>query len=446
MTPAPTNRLIAVTLALGVPWITVCGYVLRGIEGVAVGVLVFLIPVLVDLWLGRGRGGGMRFTLAPLVRATQGHNALLAGRADGGNGLVRAALRLPDSFVDAPEMVEGVADATGCAVLEWEFIPVERGAWRFGEVFFETLSPGGLWSWRGSAPVSGEVRVFPDMHKERGVLAPLFLRKPASGLHRVRQMGKGREFAQLREYAPGDSYDEIYWKGTARRHHPVTKVFQLERTQDIHLVIDASRRSGRVLSALENDSPYPQTQMDRFVRATLAMALSAIQQGDRPGMSVFRNGMESFIRPGAGRPQFDAIRRGIYAVQPSAHSPDFSQLFGDLQRRLRHRCLVVFFSDLDDPVLAEQFVEELPVLTRRHVVLVAQLSAPAVRPLFHRDAGADSDAAVYERFAGHLLWEGARGTLAKLRALGAHVVHSPAEALVADAVSAYVNIKRRQLL
>jgi hypothetical protein len=48
--------------------------------------------------------------------------------------------------------------------------------------------------------------------------------------------------------------------------------------------------------------------------------------------------------------------------------------------------------------------------------------------------------------AGHLLWEGARQTKAKLRASGVHCVTSSSENLVADMISAYLNLKRRQLL
>jgi len=56
--------------------------------------------------------------------------------------------------------------------------------------------------------------------------------------------GKGRDFEKLREYIPGDSLDDIHWKATAKRGHPVTKVFQIERTQEVYVILDASRLSG----------------------------------------------------------------------------------------------------------------------------------------------------------------------------------------------------------
>src|SRR5258708_1628120 len=71
------------------------------------------------------------------------------------------------------------------------------------------------------------------------------LRRGSEGMRALRQIGRGREFEKLREYVPGDGFDEIHWKATARHGHPITKVFQVERTQEVYVVIDSSRLAGR---------------------------------------------------------------------------------------------------------------------------------------------------------------------------------------------------------
>src|SRR5690606_8645271 len=98
-----------------------------------------------------------------------------------------------------------------------------------------------LWAVRGSSACEIELRVYPDLSKERKTVAAFFLNRGMFGLHAHRMVGRGREFERLREYMPGDSYDEIHWKATARRGTPITKVFQVERTQEVYVVIDASR-------------------------------------------------------------------------------------------------------------------------------------------------------------------------------------------------------------
>src|SRR5204863_1117351 len=90
-----------------------------------------------------------------------------------------------------------------------------------------------------------EIRVYPNLLNERKNLAALFLHRGSFGMHAQRQIGKGRDFEKLREYIPGDSYDEVHWKATAKRGRPVTKIFQIERTQEVYVIIDASRLSAR---------------------------------------------------------------------------------------------------------------------------------------------------------------------------------------------------------
>src|SRR5207249_11551938 len=67
---------------------------------------------------------------------------------------------------------------------------------------------------------------------------------------------------QLREYIPGDGFDEVHWKATAKRGRPITKIFQVERTQEVYVVIDASRLSARPIISSASDGnrslpPHP---------------------------------------------------------------------------------------------------------------------------------------------------------------------------------------------
>ena len=57
---------------------------------------------------------------------------------------------------------------------------------------------------RTATPVSGEIRVYPNLITERKSVAAIFLNRGTFGLHAQRQIGKGRDFEKLREYVPGD--------------------------------------------------------------------------------------------------------------------------------------------------------------------------------------------------------------------------------------------------
>jgi uncharacterized protein (DUF58 family) len=115
-----------------------------------------------------------------------------------------------------------------------------------------------MWQVRRKDPVAMEVRVYPNLRRNDDLKA---LRQGVSGVHAMRQVGRGREFEKLREYMPGDGFDEIHWKATARRGRPVTKVFQVERTQEVYVVIDRSRLSGRAAGSNTGD----ETTLERSI-------------------------------------------------------------------------------------------------------------------------------------------------------------------------------------
>lgn len=445
MTLTPTNRLLLAAIVLGVPGATAVGWLSGSPAMATLGLAALLLPTVLDALLGLRQAKGTTVSLVVDPRATQGREFPIKAIVSGG-GKVQVAIDPPEGWEGALA-VQNAGHGPETRAVQWDVTPRDRGRHTLEAIYHECISPLGLWAWRSRTPCHAEVRVYPDLRTERGTLAPLFLRKAAIGLHRTRSIGKGREFEQLREYLPGDGYEDIEWKATARRGKPVTKVHQIERSQDVYFIIDASRRSTRRLTELEHDGGGPApSQMDRFVRAGLALSLAALQQGDRPGLAIFRSSLSHFIRAGGGTPQYNAIRDKLYALQATPKPPDFADLFAELRNRIRHRALLVFLTDLDDPVLSAQFSEEVAALARHHLVLVGQVQSKGVAPVFSRDDAPTTDEEVYRRVGGHLLWEGSRQTRAKLRTAGVHCVTSPAEDLIASMVSAYLDLKRRQLL
>src|SRR5262249_40362933 len=156
--------------------------------------------------------------------------------------------------------------------------PHRRGRYMFDSVQLEAPSPLGLWSVRVSQPVAMEIRVYPNLRRHRDLKA---LRRGLGGVRTLRQIGRGREFEKLREYLPGYVFDEIHGKATARRVHPITKVFQVERTQEIYVVIDASRLSARPAGE--------ETALERAIVAGLIVGAAAERRGDLFGIAAFSN-------------------------------------------------------------------------------------------------------------------------------------------------------------
>ena len=343
---------------------------------------------------------------------------------------LRIGLALPAGIPSAaPELV--LIARPGVSRAMWACTPSRRGRHALDAVYLETPSWLGLWSNRSRLPVHSELRVYPNLRKEH--IETLFLNRGNFGVHLFRQVGKGREFEKLREYAPGDGFDEIDWKATARRARPITRVFQIERTQEVYAVIDTSRLSARGAT------------LDRFVSAALALGLAAERQGDLFGLVAFGGKLRQFVRARNGKPHYNACRDALYYLEAEKSSPDFDELCTFLRLRLRRRALLIFLTELDDPVLAESFVHNVKLISRQHLVLVNMLRPQDAAPLF-RDADVQEVDDVYRRFAGHLSWHKLRETEKVLGNAGVRFSLLDPARLSTELVATYQSIKARQLL
>ena len=204
-----------------------------------------LLVAVVDAARAFGRLSALSLELPGLLRLSLGRPASieLTVRHPPRTPLaLRLGLALPAALrPDREEITVALPTDSETSVVPWRLQPLRRGRFQLTRAYVEGQSHFGFWGLRRSIPVACEVRVYPNLLRERKNLAALFLHRGSFGLHAQRQIGKGREFEKLREYIAGDSYDEIHWKATAKRHHPVTKVHQIERTQEIYILIDASR-------------------------------------------------------------------------------------------------------------------------------------------------------------------------------------------------------------
>jgi uncharacterized protein (DUF58 family) len=408
---------------------------------------------------------GIGVDLPPVVRMSKDRDAKLELRIRNEQqrqSHLRVALAWPHEIQTASETLDALLPAQSeWSRLAWPCTPRKRGNYRFDAVYFEGSSPFGFWGVRKTFPVRSEIRVYPNLLNERKNLAALFLNRGAFGVRAQRQVGKGRDFEKLREYIPGDDYNEIHWKATARRGKPITKVFQIEKTQEVYVVLDASRLSAREVqgskfkvqsSKLPEDAqpgtlnPEPGTSvLERFVTAALVLGLAAERQGDLFGLLTFTDKVEKFARAKNGKNHYSICRDALYTLEPKIVTPDFDELCTFIRLRLRRRALLVFLTALDDPVLAESFVRNVELIRRQHLVLVNMLQMPGVKPLFTDPEVAGLDD-LYGRLGGHLRWQKLCELQKVLQRRGVQFSLLNNERLSAELVTQYLNVKQRQLL
>jgi uncharacterized protein (DUF58 family) len=323
--------------------------------------------------------------------------------------------------------------------LSWVATPSQRGRYSIERCFFETPSLLGLWAIRGNTTLATEVRVYPDLSSAQQ-LSTSFQRRGELGVHAQRQVGRGREFEKLREYSFGDGFDEVDWKATARRGRPITRVFQVEKTQEVYVILDASRLTARPITAGSPDSI-----LERNVTAALLLALESEKQGDHFGLITFSDRVHGFVRARSGKAHYGACREALYALHPRIVTPDFDELGALLRLRLRRRALLVFLTALDDPILAESFLRNAALIRRSHLMLVGMMQPAGSRPLFE-DLTTPSTTDIYRGLAGHMQWSKLRTLSKVLERQGIQFLLCQPDRMTAQLASAYVNLKRRQAL
>jgi len=425
------------------------------IPTVALAVVVSFAAA-VDAYRSRGRLKEVRVSLPEVVRISQGregHFDLQIENRKMTVGRLRLGLALPEEIhTPAAEMTVALPENHPFSSVAWPLKGIKQGRYHLDTCYLETATFWGFWAVRIAARIDMEIRVYPNLFDERKNLTGLFLNR-GLGIHAQRQIGKGRDFEQLREYLPGDSFEDIHWKTTAKRGEPITKVYQIERTQQIYAIIDASRLSARspevnsrpVKSDVQAQADTSTTMLQRFITAALIMALAAERQGDLFGLLTFDDKVRSYFKAKTGKAHYNVCRDALYTLQPQSVSPDFTELFTFIGSKIRRRALLVFLTHLDDPILADSFTQYVDLISRRHVVLVNMFKPLVAKPLFSSES-VSSINEIYSALGGHMLWRRLRETQKVLQRQGVGFNLLKNENLCTDLVSQYLTLKRRQIL
>ncbi len=441
----PASRLLLWTGAAVLPLATL----FTALPGVGTfcgsAILMIMIVVLIDAILSQNALKGIEIVPPELIRISKGREdtALVEIKRRKTPAVsLRIGFSVPGGLSSRMRiMTVNLPAGENRAYVEWPVKAIARGEYILNRCYLETPSRFGFWAIRASTPVNTKVRVYPDLRAERRNLAALFMNK-GFGAHHQRRIGKGRDFEQLRDYLPGDCFEDIHWKATARHGRPVTKVFQVERAQEIYTIIDVSR-----LSARTDQSPdgTKSSYLDRHITASLVLSMAAERQGDLFGLLTFADGVEGFVRAGAGKSHYAAFQDVLNTPAPKPVSPDFDELFSFISLRIRRRSLLIILTGLDDPMIAESFIKNVDIIAKKHLVLVVSINPPGVGELFETGP-VESAEDIYARLGGHLIENGLRQTEKRLKRRGVAFRTPDSEKLCPDIVSQYIRTKKRQIL
>jgi uncharacterized protein (DUF58 family) len=240
-------------------------------------------------------------------------------------------------------------------------------------------------------------------------------------------LGLGTDFESVREYAPDDDIRRMNWKATERVGHPMVNQYREDTERELWCLID----TGRLLASPVGD----RTRLDAALDAVAAVAAVAEVLGDRVGAIAFDDQVRLVVPPRRGGAA-DLVRL-LDPVQPSLADADHEAAFARLGST--KRALVVVFTDLLDLAASRPLLDAVPVLVRRHAVVIAGVADPDLRAAVTRSPQTAADLA--RASVARDLLEERRLVDARLAAAGALVVDAEVDRFPSACVAAYLQLK-----
>ncbi|MBL0939982.1 MAG: DUF58 domain-containing protein [Gemmatimonadaceae bacterium] len=190
-----------------------------------------------------------------------------------------------------------------------------------------------------------------------------------AGEYRSLFKGQGMEFAEVREYQPGDEVRSIDWNVSARMGKPFVKRYVEERELTIMLALD--------LSGSARFGTRARFKHDLAIELAGVLSLAAVRNNDRVGLMLFTDHIEHALPARKGRKHALRLIRDLLTVEPTGRGTDMNVAVDHLMRLLPHRSVVFLASDF----LTADAEKPLARLAQRHDVIAITLEDPAERAL-----------------------------------------------------------------
>ena len=200
--------------------------------------------------------------------------------------------------------------------------------------------------------------------RTRGLVNSLF-----TGEYRSVFKGQGMEFAEVREYQPGDEVRTIDWNVTARMRRPFVKRYIEERELTVMLAVD--------LSGSERFGTVRRFKSEVATELGAVLAMSAVRNNDRVGVLLFTDRIEHVVPPRKGRRHALRVIRDLLAYEPTGRGTDIPGALEYMAKMLSHHAIIFVVSDFMD----EGIERPLRILAQQHDVIAITVEDPSEREL-----------------------------------------------------------------
>lgn len=344
---------------------------------------------------------------------------------------------IPWSLRKEPPQLEINVPGHGKAEGHYTIRPTRRGTTCASTIHFRYEGMFRLAQRWASVELKQELTVYPNLHEARRHAVFLIRSRQINMEKRFSRMrGAGKSFESLREYRDGDDFTDICWTATARRGKFVTRLYEVEKSQTVWLVLDTGRLMRTRVGSV--------SKLDHAVNAALALAQVALLTGDRVGLLAYGRNVQLRVPAQRGSTHLRQFMETLAHVREEESEADHLRAVGQLMRDQKRRSLVVWITDFAETAMTPEIVDAASKLLPRHAVLFAVIGQSDLQLLSSNRPRDVAD--MYQISAAQEVTHRRELLLARLRERGALAVEVEAGALASLLVNSYLEVKQRDQL
>ncbi len=413
-----------------------------GVSTSIVAILIFdgavLLLMLIDNWRVKNNRVEIIREVAPRLSIARDNPVQLTVKPHPSKAQLEVCDYYPSGFGASATKLRAEISANSTHELKYTVHPTQRGEFAWGDIGVRQLGTWGL-AWNNwKIPQSLKIKVYPDLMGLRSLSIRLTL-KSSGSMRKLRHLGIGTEFAELRNYRTGDDLRFIDWKATARRatygNSPLVRVLEPEQEQTLMILLDR----GRLMTARVQNLQ----RFDWGLNATLSLALAGLHRGDKVGVGVFDRSIHTWIPPERGQHQLNNLIDRLTPIQPVLMESDYLGAVTKVVQQQTRRCLVVVITDIVDVTASTELLGALMRLSPRYLPFCVTLRDPKVDNLADTFSIEQGVTGAYNRAVAIDLLSQRQVAFAQLKQKGVLVLDARANQITDQLVDRYLQLKAR---
>lgn len=423
--------VLAFVLAFGYPIFFYVGYSL---------VIILLVALLFDLSsaLSRSRNLELKRNL-PLHFSMSDENEVSISIENNNRQAVTLILidEIPVQFQERNFEIKEKLKAYQKKTVVYQLRPLTRGNFNFGNVNVFFRGRLGLIEYRKVIETPQTVKVYPSyVQMQKFEIQAFNSDRNTLGVRKIRRIGHGYDFSDIRQYVPGDDTRSINWKASSRTGTIMLNNYEDETSQQIYTVIDTSRSMRMPFNGL--------SLMDYSINSSLAILNIALKNMDKVGLISFSKQTQNFVAAQKRSDQLTRVLDELYNIQTSDWEANFTDLQLTLQQKVKSRSLMMLFTNFLSTNSVKRCLPQLKLIAKNHLLVVVFFENTELT--HYRNEPLTDTLDMASKILADKLYEEMRQVIYELQLAGIQAIQSKPEELTTNTVNKYLELKSRGLI